>query len=256
MRGRSLALLVLSGVVSVNAQTPKPTFEVASIRPNVSGPALPTLSMRPGGLFIATAQPLIRLMGFGYSVDDFRLIGGPGWIRDARFDVNARAAGEVPYDQMRLMMQSLLEDRFKLVTHKEQREMPIYAVVLAREDGRLGSGVQRIDDCKNAKFSGPPAGRYSGCGSISVVASIASMMLGAPVIDKTGLTGTFAVAVNFSPEGVRPFPGDAPRDALPTERDLPSFRDALREQLGFKLESTRGPVDVLVIDSVQQPTEN
>jgi uncharacterized protein (TIGR03435 family) len=69
-------------------------------------------------------------------------------------DVNAKAAGDVPFEQVRLMMQSLLEDRFKLVTHREQREMPIYSVVLARED--LGSGLQRVDDCKEAKFQGPP----------------------------------------------------------------------------------------------------
>jgi len=251
----SWGVAVMLSVTAV-AQEAKPKFEVASVRRSRSVPVLPTLSVRPGGLVMATAQPLTRIIAFGYGVDDFRLIGGPGWIRDARFDVEAKAAGDVPSEQTRLMMQSLLEERFKLVTRKEQREMTVYAVVLARADGRVGSGIQRIDDCKNAKFSGPPAGRYSGCGSISVVASIASMMLGAPVIDKTGLTGTFAVAMNFSPEGVRPFAGEAARDALPAERELPSFRDAMRDQLGFKLESTRGPVEVLVIDSVSQPTEN
>jgi uncharacterized protein (TIGR03435 family) len=83
-------------------------------------------------------------------------------------------------------------------------------------------------------------------------------MLGAPVVEKTGVTGTFDVSVYFSPEGVLPFDGDslAPRDLPPADPNLPSFRDALREQLGLRLASTRGPVDVLVIDSVQQPTEN
>ena len=90
------------------------------------------------------------------------------------------------------------------------------------------------------------------------LSAIASMMMGAPVVDRTGLTGTFNVAVSFSPEGVRPFAGEfvRPGQRSAGDQELPSLRDALRDQLGLKLESGRGPVDVLVIDSVQPPTEN
>lgn len=252
--GTWLLLVAALGGVTLSAQTPAPAFEVASIKRNVLGPlSLATLLTRPGGVLTATNQPLVRLIAFAYRVDDFRLIGGPNWIREARFDVEARANTEVSNAQLRLMMQSLLTNRFALVTHADRREMPRYALVLARDDGRLGPGIQPVDDCMSAIPSGKP-NTYYGCGSLSVVGAIASTMLGAPVEDKSGVTGTYSVSVTFSPEGVRPFAGET--FTPPADPNLPSFRDALRDQLGLKLEAGRGPVDVLVIDSVQQPTEN
>jgi uncharacterized protein (TIGR03435 family) len=245
--------LAVSSVVTLDAQTARPTFEVASVKRNPAPFAPATLAVRPGGTVIAVFQPLDRLAAFAYRVDDFRVIGGPRWIRDDRFDVSAKATGEAPGEQLRLMMQSLLEDRFALVTHKEQREMPIYSLVVAREDGRLGSGLQRVDDCRSAAPPPLTVKQNYLCG-LSTLATYASRLIGTPVVDKTGLTGTFAAVLSFSTEGVLPsaFPGVPP----PPDPDLPSFRDALREQLGLKLEAGRGPVDVLMIDSVQQPTEN
>jgi len=240
-------------VVALGAQTATPTFEVASVKRNPAPFAPATLSERPGGSVIAIFQPLDRLAAFAYRVDDFRVIGGPGWIRDARFDVNAKATGEASSEQLRLMMRSLLADRFALVAHKEQREMAIYSLVLAREDGRLGSGLHRVDDCRGATPPPLTAKQVYICGLPALV-SYASRLMGRLVVDQTGLTGLFGSVIAFSTEGVRPsaFPGVPP----PPDPDLPSFRDALREQLGLKLEARQGPVDVLVIDSVQQPTEN
>jgi uncharacterized protein (TIGR03435 family) len=239
--------------VALHAQTARPAFEVASVKRNAAPFAPATLAERPGGNVIAVFQPLDRLAAYAYRVDDFRVVGGPGWIRDGRFDINAKAGGDAPGEQLRLMMQSLLADRFALVAHKEQREMPIYSLVLAREDGRLGSGLQRVDTCTAATPPPMTAKQVYICG-LPVLVSYASRLMGRLVVDKTGLTGSFASLVSFSTEGVRPsaFPGVPP----PADPDLPSFHDALREQLGLKLEAGRGPVDVLVIDSVQQPTEN
>ena len=242
-------------VASITFEGNTPAFEVASVRRSLSGAfSPPTLQSRPGGAFTATNQLLARLIAFAYRIEDFRLVGGPAWIRDTRFDVQARAATDVPNEQLRLMVQALLENRFGLVAHKEQREMPVYSLVLARTDGRLGSGLRPVDDCeaKPPGSSGPNT--YYGCGGVSVAAAMASMTLGAPVVDKTGLTGTFDVAVTFSPEGVRPFAGEPFTPAA--DSNLPSFRDALRDQLGLALEPGRGPVEVLVIDSVEMPTPN
>ena len=243
-------------VASITFEGNTPAFEVASVkRSRLSGPlSPPTLQSRPGGAFTATNQLLARLIAFAYRIDDFRLIGGPAWVRDARFDVQARAATDVPNEQLRLMVQALLKNRFGFVAHKEQREMPVYSLVLARTDGRLGSGLRPVDDCeaKPPRSSGPNT--YYGCGGVSVAAAMASMTLGAPVVDKTGVTGTFDVAVTFSPEGVRPFAGEPFTPAA--DPNLPSFRDALRDQLGLALEAGRGPVEVLVIDSVEMPSLN
>jgi len=245
--------------IGLSAQTSKPTFEVASVRRNLLGPrSVPSLpsQVRPGGMFIATNQVLDKLVAFAYGIDDFQLIGGPGWIRDeqTRFDVNAKVTASVSNEQLRLMMQSVLEDRFALVTHREQREMPVYSLVLARDDGRLGSGLQRVDECPEKPPTLANGSTLYSCGPISVAARIASRSLGLTVVDKTGLNGTFTVAVYFSTEGVRSLFG--PMFTPPADPNLPSFHDALRDQLGLRLDAGRGSVDVLVIDSVQQPTED
>jgi uncharacterized protein (TIGR03435 family) len=207
--------------------------------------------MRKGGAFVADNVSLVRLAAVAYGIDIMRVIGGPDWVRDSRFDVNAKAAADdAPNDQLRLMLQSLLADRFKLVVHTEQRETTVYSLVLARSDGRLGPRLQRVNDCAEAKSrkpaESPPAAASGGggCGPISVIATAASRLLGAPVVNNTGLSGVFAYSLFYS-------------DAVDaTDLDVPSVPTALVEQLGLKLEPTRGPVDVLVIDSVQPPTEN
>ena len=148
-----------------------------------------------------------------------------------------------------LFDRQLLAERFKLVAHTEQRETPIYSMVLARSDGRLGPNLQRVNDCaearsrKPAESSPPSASGASGCGPIAVIASAASRLLGTPVVNNTGITGTFAYSLFYSTEAINV-----------ADLDVPSVPTALREQLGLKLEPARGSVDVLVIESVERPT--
>lgn len=250
---RRLAPVLLASLsigATLSAQTPKPTFEVASVKRNTSGFGGWSAGMQKGGAYVATNVALLTIVGAAYDLALYRVMGGPDWIRDTRFDVNAKAAGDVPNEQVRLMLQSLLEDRFRLRVRTEQREMPIYSLVVERTDGRLGPGLQRLNDCSEprsrtltAQVPGA-ASNARGCGPISLIASMASNQLAAPVVDNSGLTGTFAYSIYFS------------GDPLATNQDVPSFPTALREQFGLKLEPTRGHVDVLVIDSVQPPTEN
>jgi uncharacterized protein (TIGR03435 family) len=171
------------------------------------------------------------------------------------------------------MMQSLLADRLKLVIRKEQREMPQYALVLAGSDGRYGPNLQRVaDDCdtpaaRAAAKKRPPLVPRSGgivsggsCGPITNVARDVADYIEAPVLDKTGLVGKWDYAIYFRSDGVRT-PIDRlgvlrpeAADRTRSDSDLPSLFDALQEQLGLKLERFRGPVDVVVIDSVERPT--
>jgi uncharacterized protein (TIGR03435 family) len=245
-----LPLLVSGMVVTLSAQFPKPTFEVASVKRNISGSGGWSAGMQKGGAYLATNAPLVTIVSAAYDLPVYRIVGGPDWIRGAGFDVNAKAAADVPREQLRLMLQSLLEDRFKLVVRKEQRDMPIYSLVVERSDGRLGPGLQRLNNCaeprsKTLTAAVPDAANNArGCGPLSLVAGMASNQLAAPVTDNTGLTGTFAYSIYFS------------GDPLATNSDVPSFPTALREQFGLKLEPARGPVDVLVIDSVQPPTQD
>jgi uncharacterized protein (TIGR03435 family) len=181
---------------------------------------------------------------------------------------------------MQLMVQALLADRFKLVVHRETREMPTYALVLAREDERLGPQLKvSTVDCSPGARRGlppppppgpnerPPCGMRMAPGSImsggtalSQLATTLSNSVGRMVVDKTGLTDRFDIDLKWTPDGMAAggglgIPGGAP-PPVPVDTSGPSIFAALQEQLGLKLESERGPVEVLVIDSVEHPTEN
>ena len=247
-------LVTLLGAL-VAAQQAKPRFEVASVRRNTSVDSGWSSNQNPGAYNIrnATLQAIVRI---AYGVRDDQILGGPGWLQTDRFDVVAKANPDAPSPQLTLMIQSLLEDRFKLVVRREQRDMPVFTLTLNRSDGRLGPGLTRVDECRrsNPVFRAAPnapagAGMFGGCGASAAIAGMVSQHLQATVIDKTGLTGTYEMSVFYAPD-------DVTSPSAASVSDLPSFPAALQEQLGLKLESTRGQVNVLVIDSVEPPSEN
>jgi uncharacterized protein (TIGR03435 family) len=259
---RTGAVWVVAAVlgVCVSAQQPKATFEGASVKLNTSGSLGWSSSPRPDGSYSATNVPLRTVIQFAYGIREDQLLGGPGWLQVDRFDINAKPASDGSLAQLRLMLQGLLEDRFKLVTRREQRDLPTFALLLARRDGQLGPNLKRVDDCSkaNANQASRAVGSAGsrGCGPMALVVLIVSEAMGGPVIDKTGLTGTFDVSLSYSAETVRRPAGFAPLPDTLVNPDLPSLPSALQEQLGLKLETSRGPTDVLLIDSVSQPTEN
>jgi len=253
-------LLILAMILFVSslpdAQTSKPSFEVASIRQNLSGSGSRGLNIK-GGTFTTTNFSLVGLIQIAYEVTEAQVIGGPDWIRSDRFDIFAKAAADANRDQLALMLRALLEDRFKLRLRSEQRELPLFELTLARDDGRVGPNLH---DCSNKNdtggvssrekpFSAPRGGAVTAgaCGPMSNVASMAAGRLQSIVQDKTGLAGQWRYNIYYGPDLPDPNSGNP---------DLPSFITALREQLGLKVERTRGPVDVLVIESVERPSEN
>ena len=245
-------------IVTFSAQTTKPTFEVASVKKrNQPAPFVPTRTPPGSPVFYMANATVASLIQFAYNVRDSQVIGGPDWIRKDQFEINARAAAEVSNDEKRPMVQSLLEERFRLVLRKEQRETQFAALVVGREDGRLGPTLTKCTD-PNAplpKVLIPRGGRASvrPCAAISDIVNLASGILGILVLDKTGLTGMWRYELVFAES--QPLPAPVGRD-LGEPANLPSFSIALQEQLGLRLESTRGSADVLVVESVQQPAEN
>ena len=218
---------------------------------------------------------------YAYDVSDFQIVGGPDWVRERRYDVQAKAEGRPTANEMRLMLRRLLGDRFALKTHVETRDLPRYALVMARTDRRLGPKLRpskydcpaivaaRGPDYKPANFP-PQPGDPPSCGMMVALgggsqttimegqplAAIAKMLqprAGRVVIDKTGLTGTYDVVLETEPAALPP---GIPANTFGEPREGLSLSTALPEQLGLKLESERGPVDVLVIDSVELPTPN
>jgi bla regulator protein BlaR1 len=259
------------------------TFEVASVKRNQSGaPRLLGMGLLPGARFSAANASLRELITSAYGTNGHtlqaaRIVGGPAWINSDRFDVEARAEGE-NRRQMFLALRTLLTERFKLSVHTEVRQVPVYAIVLARGDGSFGPQLRRAEfDCAELARSGQPLvsgtesrgapacalqmgpGLLKGRGAtITEIVFGLSTLVDRVVVDRTGVEGSFDFDLTWASSYVPPPVGSLPDQPLPIapqEADQSIFT-ALREQLGLRLEPQRAPVDVLVIDSAEPPTPN
>jgi uncharacterized protein (TIGR03435 family) len=241
---------------------PKPAFEVTSVRPNKSGESNASVRVEPGGRVTARNQTVRNLIRNAWNLQPYQIVGGPDWISTDHFDILAKVADtdmgpdwRPRPEEMMLRMQSLLEDRFKLMTHRETRELPAYALIIARGDSRLGGKLKpHTGECGSAERApangqncgtrvnlSPAVGRVTAVGiTIETFARNLSGTTGRYVVDKTGLNGLFDLDLEFTPE-------------QSTETTGASLFTALQEQLGLKLDSQRAPVNVLVIDSAAQP---
>ncbi len=276
----AFAIVFTAGIVhTLTAQTFSTlAFEAASIKPNNST-ALGRRFGVPGDRFVATNETLRVLV---------TISGGPKWIDSDRYDVLAKAAGDVVRGtegtrRKQLMLQTLLAQRFKLAVHHEMKNMPVYALVPARRDKTLGPKLHRSEvepAALRGRAGNPPtlrpsfgspaceaagalcspglsiAGVFKG-GALTMVELTAylSRWFDRAVLDRTGLTGAYDVEFQFSTEGLPGAPTGPPGVERPPSEG-PSIFTALQEQLGLKLESTRGPVDVLIIDHAEKPTED
>ena len=255
-------------------------FQVASVKPNPSRAAQPldplesnlwrSIARRPsrGRLHLdsVTTQFLIEL---AYGVRDVQLVGGPSWMNADRYEVDARSSADTTPDQVLRMLQSLLSERFKLTVRREQRDLPVYELRQAK-GGPKATLITQVP-CENAEPSTAPPRIVAGAGppplnqcggvrrkmlptatQIEAVAisthrltELLSDDVDRTIIDKSGITVPVFVRLEYAPTRLA---------AGGTESTLPSLFTALEEQLGLKLESTKGPVEVLVIDHVEKPT--
>jgi uncharacterized protein (TIGR03435 family) len=274
-------------------ETPKAMrFDVASVKINRQSNNQVSVSSR-AGTYTASGVTLGMLIRSAYQVQQFQIISGPDWMERTRFDVVAKEPeglaplppGSQGPSGQQLMLRGLLEDRFGLAVHKETRELPIYALVLARPDGRLGPNLTPSStDCaatatQNRRGAPPPSPGQPArpvCGTsvspgfiqaggrtmahiateFSVLSNTGSS-LNRLIVDRTGLSGTFDMTLRFTPENIPNFgPGGPPPGMPPIDPDGASIFAAVQEQLGLKLDSQRGQVEVLVIDRVQMPTQD
>ena len=299
---RSLAVVALALTFLTG-----PVFEVASVKPSAPGGGPATMRAEPGGRFRATNVGAIDLILSAYDLQRFQLTGAPKWASSARFDVLAKAPAEAapstdtgkqkekgdklrevgsferdaeagPSD-LQLMLRAMLADRFGLKAHTETRQLPIYELVPARSDRRLGPQLTRSTaDCA-AGAAGPRAGKsaaasvagkttrcgvresagsYSAGGvSMAQIAASLSGLVGRTVVDRTGLAGKWAVDLRYTPDRLPSpdalAPQSAKKNAQAIDPNGPSIFTALREQLWLKLQSAKGPVAVLVIDRLEAP---
>ncbi len=272
---------------------PNSRYEAAVIRAGENGGQV-MLRSTPGH-FDATNVPLGLLLRQALQKSDYQIVGIPGWVDTVRFSIRATTPdGAAPLTANRTMLLNLLKDRFQLVTHTEIRELPVFNLVVARADSRLGPDLkatsadcqaiiaERIAADKAAAGRGgppplPPLGDPNGpppCGfqrmgiglaagsgrTTSDLASYLADLVGRPVIDRTGLAGKYDFSLKFAPEsagtpGILKLLG-TPQGVSPPGADpnAPSLLAAVQEQLGLKFENARGPVEVVVIDRLERPT--
>ena len=270
---------------------PNTRFEVVAIRPADSGSGM-MIRMTPGG-FEATGVPIGVLLRQALQKPDYQIVGAPAWINSERYSIRAKPPEGLPLSASTVMLVNLLKDRFQLATHLETRDLPIFHLVVARADGRLGPDLKVTSaDCQAtiaerlAAAKAAAAGRAAGplpplptlpgpneplpCGFSRITPGIAAGsgrtiaqilptiadLVGRTVIDKTGLTGLYDFAIKYTPDGRYAGAFEPPPGALlpPVDPDAPSFPTAVQEQLGLRLENARGPVEVLVIDRFEKPT--
>ena len=244
-----------------------------------------------GGLFSVNNRTLDSYVIFAYKLgaeqDEAFLKQAPKWALDNRYDIQARGPGNPTKDQYRLMVRALLADRFKLAVHYEIKQIPVFALVLDKP-GKLGPKIQPHPSDAPCSVAIAPGGQSSitggtpvtiaggfpeRCGAVTQWPVAGRVRMGArnvplamltthivnpgftgvdkTVLDKTGLEGTFDFVMEFTPQ-FTPAPGD---DFIP-DPSGPTFQQALKEQLGFKLESQTGPSEVFVLDHVEEPSEN
>jgi len=259
--------IALAGAIPASTQAPKPqsrpSFEVASVRANTSPDPHGHIGPDGGHRFTAVNQTVRALVRVAYGLHDFQILGGPKWLDTDRFDVLAVTLGS-PRD-FPLMLQSLLEERFNLRFHKEAREFPIFALVIARPNspglrkssvdcGRVMMGAleegRPLPSVKVCGGQNPPGRLTAGGFTMANLALHLSRIVGRHVVDRTGLPGGFDFDLKWAPI---PVLGPSVPDDRLAMTDGPSIYTALQEQLGLKLERARGPIEVLIIDRVEHP---
>lgn len=242
-------MLVAMGVALAQAQAPA-AFEVASVRLNTLNDRIVTINVGPGPRFTARGYTLVLLMQRAYGVMDWNVTGGPDWIRVDRFDVaaKARVEGNLTEAQLQPRLQQLLAERFKLKLHRTTREMSGYALVV----GKDGPKIKASNGEENRDSFRMNATGLSGQGvSMTDFARFVAGKLGLIAVDETGLPGIYDFKVDWKVEADQIGAGDDPREALRF-----AAMNALQNQLGLKLVPKKIGVETLVIESVEQPSEN
>jgi uncharacterized protein (TIGR03435 family) len=221
-------------------------FEVASVKANTSGAGDFSNDVTPEGRFSARNFTVWNLIRRAYNLQDLQISGGPGWIKTEGFDIEARPASPVSREKMDEMLRSLLAERFQLKVHTESRNLPAYALVVSNSGSKLlpSTGTGGPSKTMLGQLVVPKMG-------MAQLVQILEFDVDRPVIDRTGLTGDFAIHLEWTRERARTAAGD-----VPVDQSRPSIFSALQEQLGLKLESIKAPVDVLVIDRVELPSAN
>jgi uncharacterized protein (TIGR03435 family) len=245
-------------------------FEVATIKLSARDAGVTSSIMPPGGRLEIVNMTLKDMIAKAYSVQPFQVSGGPGWLDSVHYDISAKAGAQQTREDVLLMLQALLVDRFQLAFQREIRQLPVLALVLAREDGKLGPRLTPSKEGACTPFD--PANPFAVdkmhlCGAFelgsdgltAVSAPIGSLtprlsrLLGRTVIDKTGLTRNFDISIEWSSGEMLAM---QPANRGPVDNIGPSIFAVFHQDLGLDFKAERGPVEILVIQRAEQPSDN
>ena len=253
------AVLAIGHAQQQTPETPKPTFDVASIKPSSSNAYWWNASPLKGGHgeFRATNATVKQLLTLAYQIREAQIAGGPGWLDSERFNIDAKSDSRTTDDDLPLMLQSLLEFRFHLKAHREIKTVPTYVLVVAR----AGPKLRRVEDrdCSEKTSPGCSGIRFGGGGliaenlSMGALATALTSMLRTPVVDETGLIGTYDFKLEFME------PPQAKEQSVASRPGGGALFDGIfgaLPQLGLALKSKRSSMEVLIVDSIERPSAN
>jgi len=254
---------VLFGQAPASPPAAPSAFTVASIKPNKSSDDRFMLRPQPGGGLTATGVTLKMLVMFAYGVAAYQISGAPSWMGVERWDIEAKTEGvqgRLPPDQFNVLLRRLIEDRFQLKSRRQTMKMPVYALVVTKGGFKPRPLPAEPSPPRPQVQFGNGSATFKD-GSVAALAGELTLNLDRPVIDRTGIQGSYDFTLEWTPapnEGGPGAIGLPPRAEPPrtTDSNRPSIFTALQEQLGLKLEPTKGLMDVLLIDHVERPSEN
>jgi uncharacterized protein (TIGR03435 family) len=235
-------------------QAQSPAFEAGSVK--VSSPDEQVRMRREPGRITITNFSLRAMVRYAYDVQENQISGGPAWFDSDRWDIAAIAGREITEDERRLMLQTFLGDRFKMTIRHEMKEMPVYALVVAKGGSKLTPGTAGNPERVELSVSGAGLNQMRGQSvSVSTMAKLLTRPTGRIVINRTGIAGSFDYQLEWVPD-----PANMPmiNGAKPDGSNLnaASIFTAVQEQLGLRLEATKGPVEILVIERAEKAREN
>jgi uncharacterized protein (TIGR03435 family) len=246
----AVLIITLGSIPNSRAQSARPAFEVASIKPIQAAPGSASGIQSLPGRIIGRNVTLKRCIRGAYDIPETLIFGGPKWADEERYEIDAKAAGPAGDHDMMVMLQSLLAERFHLVFHREQKQMSGYALVVAKR----GLKAERSAKDNGARTSTSRGSIEAEASTMANLAQKLSDALREPVADFTAVEGRFNFKLSWNPDDAKPL---TPRvTGTPAESSAPSMFTALEEQLGLKLESRKVPVEVFVIDNVEKPSAN
>jgi uncharacterized protein (TIGR03435 family) len=238
----------------------KPTFEVATIKPSrPDQPGQSILVGRGGGnTFTTTNTTLADLIIFAYGIHARQLTGGPSWVETDKYDLTAKPdqAGVPNVTQLKTMVQKLLTERFALTFHNDKKELPAYAISVVKTGPKMNKSQSNGRSLPGFGGRGPGSIGVQNSTMEEFAGFLQSRILDRPVVDQTGLTDRYDFTLQWTPDRPPAAPGENAAPPPPAADAPPDLFAAVQQQLGLKLETTKAPVDVMVVDKAEKPSEN